>query len=392
MKYAQLAILGRQSKLALAELESIRGSENVMPFGENAALLVQPYNDGKRLGGVTRLARPLEEIANTNWGHIARKLEQCLASELAKKPLEGKIKLGLSVFGVNVGQRELFATGLSLKKAARSAGRSVRVIPNTALELNSAQVLNNKLTDELGIELLIVKGTSNVWLACTTWTQDIDDYAKRDFGRPKRDAFVGMLPPKLAQTMLNLANVKPTEVVLDPFCGTGVVLQEARLLGASAIGTDISEKMVDYSKQNMDWLIQAYNLSTNDITIETGDATTHHWSIGNKLAHVVCETYLGQPLSGLPSPAKLAEIMQNCDTIITKFLKNLHPQLTKDTRCTIAVPAWRVGSQFKHLKLIDHLEDLGYNRVRFTHANWQDLIYHREDQIVARELLVLITK
>jgi hypothetical protein len=35
--------------------------------------------------------------------------------------------------------------------------------------------------------------------------QDIDAYAERDFERPMRDAFVGMLPPKLAQIMLNLA-------------------------------------------------------------------------------------------------------------------------------------------------------------------------------------------
>ena len=79
--------------------------------------------------------------------------------------------------------------------------------------------------------------------------QDIESYTKRDRERPKRDAKVGMLPPKLAQIIINLAAGQLPEeklqnicdiplgepiprrllgqTVLDPFCGTGVILQEA---------------------------------------------------------------------------------------------------------------------------------------------------------------------
>jgi hypothetical protein len=35
------------------------------------------------------------------------------------------------------------------------------------------------------------------------------------------------------------------------------------------------------------------------------------------------------------------------------------------------------------------LADLGYERVQFAHVKNEDLLYYREDQIVARELLVL---
>lgn len=61
----------------------------------------------------------------------------------------------------------------------------------------------------------------------TSFVQDIESYTARDQARPMRDARVGMLPPKLAQIIINLAlsNNDITEV-LDPFCGTGVVLQE----------------------------------------------------------------------------------------------------------------------------------------------------------------------
>jgi tRNA G10 N-methylase Trm11 len=382
-----IAILGRQGKLGLAELESLLGAQNVQPLGREAAF-INGSVDPTRLGGVMRLASPIAELPSTNWYQIAGLLEKHLPALLADMP-EGKIKLGISALGLNVGEKQLFATGLSLKKTARAHGHSVRIVPNTSAELNSAQVLRNQLTGELGIELLLVKHGSKTQLARTTWVQDVDAYAKRDFGRPHRDAFVGMLPPKLAQTMLNLAKVEPQTRVLDPFCGTGVVLQEAALLGCAVYGTDLNERMVKYTRDNLAWLAEAYKTNF-DIYFETADATNHTWR--PPLESVVCETYLGQPLSGLPKPEKLTEIIRDCNTIISKFLRNLHPQLKPGTRCTVAVPAWRVGTSFKRLELLDHLEDLGYNRVRFQHASDDDLIYHREDQIVARQLLVLISK
>lgn len=383
----QLAILGRQAKLALAELEALAGAQNVQPVGQGAAL-IKAVLDGDRLGGIVRLARPIVELPTTNWNRIASSLETILPDLIATLP-EGKIKLGLSVFGLPVSQKQLFATGLALKKTARATGRSVRIVPSTAPELNSAQVLHNQLTGNLGIELVFVQDGTVTRVAQTVWVQNIEAYAARDHGRPHRDAFVGMLPPKLAQTMLNLAQAAPGHRVLDPFCGTGVVLQEAALLGCAVYGTDLQERMVRYSRDNISWLQSGRNL---DIAadFETADATTHTWR--PPLDSVVCETYLGQPLSGLPKPEKLAQIMRDCNTITVKFLQNLHRQLTPGTRCAIAVPAWRIGAQFKHLEMLDHLEDLGYNRVRFQHAANADLIYNREDQVVARELLVLTSK
>jgi hypothetical protein len=135
------------------------------------------------------------------------------------------------------------------------------------------------------------------------------------------------------------------------------------------------------------WVCDIYDIH-NEVFFEVADATDAKWR--PPLDHIVCETYLGQPLSGLPKPEKLQEIMTDCNTIIGKFLRNLRPQLKSGQRLCIAVPAWRVGGQFKHLPLLDRLEEMGYNRTRFRHANGpQDLIYHREDQIVARELLIL---
>ena len=56
----------------------------------------------------------------------------------------------------------------------------------------------------------------------------------------------------------------------------------------------------------------------------------------------------------------------------------------------MAVPTWRGNREFLHLPTLDHLTDIGYTRMRFEHVSTEDLIYHRENQIVGRELLIII--
>lgn len=382
-----IAILGRQPRLGLAELESLYGADNVRPVGDTAAM-VDADIDGTRLGGTLKLAEPITEFPTTDWRALMARTAYVLNERLASLP-EGKLKLSLSAYGLRVNSQQIFRAGLELKKVCRAQKRSVRVVPTEGTALNSAAILHNQLTGDLGMELVFIKNGAKTWLAQTTWVQDVDDYAKRDFGRPKRDAFVGMLPPKLAQTMLNLAQVKPGERVLDPFCGTGVVLQEAALMGCEVYGSDLSERMVRFTRDNLHWLQETYHIQPG-VFFETADATDATWR--PPIDHVVCETYLGQPLSGLPKPEKLQEIIRDCNTIITKFLENLHRQLPDGTRVCLAVPAWFAGGGFKHLPLLDRLESLGYNRLRFQLSSWEDLIYHREDQVVARELLILTVK
>ena len=104
------------------------------------------------------------------------------------------------------------------------------------------------------------------------------------------------------------------------------------------------------------------------------------------------ETYLGRPFSTEPKGEILQEVISDVDTIHRKFLKNLAKQTAPGLRACIAVPAWKTKNGFKHLKVLDSLEELGYTRLVFKHVRNQDLIYHRENQIVGRELVVLERK
>lgn len=393
-----VCVLGRQPALGLAELESLYGSGHVSSVSPQAAGLDLHAHDiaFDRLGGSTRLAHVLATLPTQDWNRIERELPK-LAVELALTLPDGKIQLGLSSIGVRVTAAKLNALGLTLKKVLRSrVQRSVRVTPNPETELNTAQVLHNHLTGPTGIEfLLIATHDGKTIIARTTHVQDIDSYTIRDRSRPKRDARVGMLPPKLAQMLINLAasTTAPAtdKIVLDPFCGTGVVLQEAMLMGYSVYGTDLETRMIDYTRANLDWLIAHTNDLESEILLEPGDATTYDWN--PKPDFVAGETYLGRPFTVQPSLEVVAQTSSEVNLILKKFLSNIHGQLAPGTRLALAVPAWQIGqNRFKHLPLIDQIDHLGYNRVRFEHVRDEQLLYYREDQIVARQILVLTRK
>lgn len=401
-----LIIHGRQPEIARAELESLYGSDVLLPVG-NATLIDLDTSeiDFMRLGGMVKLCKVLTVLETTNWREVQAFLEKSVP-EHAKNLPEGKLKLGLSVYGLNTKPSQLVATGLELKKLIKKSGRSVRVVPNKDNELNAAQVLHNQLTHMLGWELVFVKHGNKTILAQSIAVQDIDRYSARDYDRPFRDSKVGMLPPKLAQIIINLATSsaeaaqpaclpsgqpqKKDLKIIDPFCGTGVILQEATLMNFSAYGSDLDERMVDYSSKNLEWLKSQYPDWEINYEVDQADATNHQWQKALKSQAVIaCETYLGRPFSSPPSREILEKNMSDCDTIHRKFLKNLAFQTKPGFRLCIAVPAWRVKNQFLHLRVLDSIDKMGYNRVKFKFSSNQDLVYYRPDQIVARELVVL---
>ena len=389
---SSLFILGRQPALGLAELESLFGADKITPVGDIAALVsVDPDTiPFDRLGGSIKLAAVLTSRNTTNWNELAEYVENTLPQKIHDLP-EGKIKLGVSLYGIRTNVQQLNKSTLQIKKALKASGRSVRVVPNNELALNSAQVIHNQLLSPVGLELLFVANGTQTIIAQTIREQDIEAYAARDQKRPKRDARVGMLPPKLAQIIINLSVglAAPGTVLLDPFCGTGVILQEAGLMGYKPYGSDLESRMVDYTKENIEWIEKVSGQDFN-ARFETGDATELKWE--PKPSAIAGETYLGRPFSSLPDRETLSGVMQDVNLIHKRFLQNVVRQTQSGFNLCIAIPAWKTPEGFKHLKLLDSLEELGYTRRSFVYANTEDLLYYREGQIVARELVVLIRK
>ncbi len=379
-----LTILGRQSEIGIAELETLYGPGSIMPIG-NKACFVQQKPDFARLGSSIKSAK---FISTTKHAQIDDVLDASVPYIVEqRKGREGKLQLGISVYGHRVSGPQLNRSALKLKKRLRSKGLSVRLIPNKQSELNAAQILRNKLTKTNGIELNIIFDGKTVHVAQTLEVQDIDEYTRRDREKPVRDPLVGMLPPKLAQTLINLADTKPGMSLLDPFCGTGTVLMEAFAMGIDTCGSDISPNMVDATRVNMSWF-QA-NKQKPMFHVELADATMHEWPF--QIDAVAGETYLGPALRSLPDDKQLTSIVEEVDDIHRRFLQNLAGQTKSGVRIALAVPSWHKKGKFIDLPVLDDLEKLGYNPTSFVHVS-DELVYHRPHQVVGRRIISLIRK
>lgn len=397
MKY--LAVLGRQLEISKAELEALFPDIRVLIESYQLFSFSTDTNINiDRLGGTLKLAVGLEE----------KPLDSLL------KISEGKITIGVSDYSEKASQKTATMEALKLKRILVKHGRSVRVVANKTATLSTAASLHNGLSGKNERKVELVK-VNNDWYK-VIGVQDIDAYAKRDQARPARDAKVGMLPPKLAQILINLCGPLPKRArILDPFCGTGVVLQEALLMGYRVYGTDISERMIEYSKKNLEWLMKTKFIQSegirsaaargvareprgdgrerrgpkmNEFWVSFGDAVSFNWE--QPIDAVACEGYLGKPFSKIPIEMELKEQKQECGTIVLGFLKNLIGQIKKNTPVTIAVPAWlRENGEYSRMSILDEIQKLGYN---VSNKSREGLLYYREGQVVARDILILRKK
>ncbi len=393
MKY--LAVLGRLAAISIAELEAQFGK--VTKKGGLAFFDSDIVPDINRLGGSIK---------------IAEKLPGSPIEYLQDLP-EGKITFGVSDYSAHPNARRAGSEAMKLKKILTRHGRSVRIVENKGTALSSATSLHNGLSGSKSNKLELIIVEKDWWRVIGV--QDIDAYAKRDQARPARDAKVGMLPPKLAQVLINLCGPLPAgSRILDPFCGTGVVLQEALLMNYQAYGSDINERMVSYSQKNLEWIVGTKNDSsrprpagpspratgansraaalrnaeTESFLVQQGDATSFTWN--QPIDAVAFEGFLGQPMSLPPAEIKLKAEKQTCSSIILGFLKNLAPQIKAETPVVMAIPAWlRENGRYSRLDILDEVEKLGYN---LMNRSRDGLLYFREGQVVARDIIILRKK
>ncbi|GAB3041998.1 methyltransferase domain-containing protein [Natronobiforma cellulositropha] len=102
----------------------------------------------------------------------------------------------------------------------------------------------------------------------------------RDFGTraPTDKPFFqpGSMDPLFARAVVNIAGARPGATVLDPMCGTGGVLVEAGLVGATVLGTDAQEKMVTGARTNLTHFLSGKSptgVPTGAFAVARGDAT-----------------------------------------------------------------------------------------------------------------------
>jgi tRNA G10 N-methylase Trm11 len=364
----------------------------------HAAVVEDPDWNGAelmdRLGGTVKLGDivlscPTEELD-----------ENRLAAICAERPMGDDVSFGLSVIGGTPAARKRFEKlPIKLKHALKDSGVKSRwVTSKDSPMLSPAAVAKLRLTTE-GYDFVILPDGMNVHVGLTTHVQDADAWSHRDYGRPIRDDENGMLPPKLARIMVNLAQIKKDDTILDPFCGSGTVMMEAVLAtdAAHIIGSDLEDKQVVSSERNISWLAETAGIITKKdrerIRTFTSDARKiGDHLIGGAVHRVVTEGTLGPPLRGHESQAQIEKNKAVIDSIWKDTLTALHPILADGARLVICWPSFKTDNGMARVGLDAEIPALGYKLVNPL-SGWDKtngpLVYHREKQRVARRIVVL---
>jgi tRNA G10 N-methylase Trm11 len=466
-------VLGREQKIALAELKSVLrrfcfdfgeinpdrsvGADfeelNLSLVGNCTIINIKNRDDNEVAGLIENLGGTLKIYKIVAPGD--NKLSNQIASLIVDKFRGSKINFGISNYaGERLGQ----GLGASIKENLKYRKVNSRYVkPREGEILSSAESWHN-IVKKGGVEIGIFthtdfthrmdterenqesriknheKLTANSYnlkaLGVLLAVSNPDEWAKKDFGKPRSDAKSGMMPPKLARMLINIAieqyqksNIKNQNencelkienfndiVVVDPFCGSGNILIEALDMGFFVAGGDISERAVENTKVNLSWLKAESRIKNQESrihnssiiihdSIEVLDATKADFS---KLiealeapeaceAVIVTEPYLGVPRKEKMSEEEAKREIEKLKPLYLGFLENIYRQkdiINLKSIC-IVFPLFEL-SNGKNISLleesIDEIRKIGYI------VPCSPLIYGREYQIIKRQIIILQLK
>lgn len=392
--FGKTPVLSLAEFLAWAEARQIK--IEIIEQGLDWAIVTGPSEQQaqslmEEAGGLVKLGI-LDSSLNNNHEQLAADL----AEQIHGYVPDSAVTFGLSWYGeksmIPNDKRQL-AIGLATKKVLIDYGHKVRFVSATGNCLTSVQVTKNKLTGLKGVELLMLASGKNVLIARTLAVQPFQDWSERDFGRPGRDPKSGMLPPKLARTMVNLLGLKPHGSLLDPFCGSGTVLTEAAALGwTKLVGADEAERAIKDTEKNIKWFEKKYQLELNHRLHKV--AIDHLSSVvaTSSVSAVVTEGFLGPALSKPATPREREKHQDALQPIYKELFKQLARVLVPNGRAVIVLPRWvdRDGVSHPLLKVRAVLPP-GVRVVKYG-VSEDILIYKRAGQFVEREIVVLERK
>ncbi len=373
--------LGTNPTIALREIESRYPEISLEKVTNRIFSTETPIEDIKdvqhKLGGVIMISKYVGGLASSDPENIKEVLINHITQLLNNSEQK---KLSIAASSANP-QMDYNALLFSIKKTFKEKNISIRVIVPKKGEINTAHIQKERLLKQKGMHVWIINTEEATYITQTISTQNIDTYSFRDYEKPFRDAKIGMLPPKLAQTMVNLAH--PNKKILDPFCGSGTVLLEGLRLGLEIDGSDIEEKCVDGTIQNVEWY-SSHTRSEYKAKVSLEDAQRID-NIEEKYEAIVTEGYLGLPYSQYPSEKDIFKNFKFIDNLYRKFFQAATSILEENGKIVICFPVYHGKNENTHFLeyFQDTLQTLPFELVK------KPLLYGRDNQIVWREIIEL---
>jgi len=385
-------ILGTNPALSVAELAAVTALDNWQLLADDFLVAdsereINPDNLIKRLGGMIKIGRIVSEIKKENGQELRDKVIETAQIKQAQGDA-GKFNFGFSGYGKHdFNKKDL---GIKLKNCFREKGISSRFVISREKTLSSVVVAQNKLLTR-GIEIVLAADKEKIFIGETLAVQPFKDLSLRDYGRPARDDFSGMLPPKLAQIMINLAQTPENSVIIDPFCGSGTILSEAMLMGyKNLFGSDISPKAIDDTRKNISWVKELYKVNDVKLKLFVKNAVDLSKFIkGESIDAVVTEPYLGPQRGQINFNAVIRDLEELYSAAIKEFIKILKPKGRTIMVWPIFYGQRPMTPNYSGFKILN-MVPADLRQSEFIKKNNRDtIIYGRPGQKVYREIVVL---
>ncbi len=359
------------------------------------------------LGSAVKIGQIFEKYPKKNF-------PQSFLKEISKEKFENffladkdaDLRFGTSVYNGGTGFKALNKTFFSTFKIAK--------ILKKKFNLKYLNVKSRKIPSFLvdkagflssGFELVIISSKDGAYIGKTLSVQDYKSYSLRDYGRPERDAKSGMIPPKLAKIMINLAGKNKNRTFLDPFCGSGTFLQELALLGyKNIIGTDLEQKAVYSTRKNLDWLFEKYSLDMKDYEIKIFKKDVRRLSsklAENNIDAIVTEPYLGSPKAKYFSPGQITREISQLSLLYESTFGQFSKLLKKNGVVVITFPIFRFKNQFFNLEILEEIKKQGFKQKEFINPDISgfnllnlkitprnSIVYFHPGQTISREVFV----
>lgn len=398
--------LGREPDLSIAEIESFFGAEGVSVkdprlVGQTLVVQTEEILDPKkiigRLGGTIRIA---EEASTFDHKVSADDLADVIFQQIMGEIGEGRRKypFGISLAGSPGREKttSVSAVAKAVKAIACKGGAAVRfILPGKGTALSGAQVKENHLI-ERGAEFLVSYDQGEFVVARTLAVQDYQEDVIRDMEKPDRRVREGLLPPKIARIMVNLSRQPGTRSLLDPFCGSGVVLMEALAMGLDAYGVDTAQSAVDASRNNLEWFSRFYAVS-GKYSLKKGDSRTLSDLFAPlSLDSAATEPDLGPPLRRQPTLAKAKESADRLRDLYVRVLAEMRIVLRPGSRVVFITPVFVSEGGLVPVVIENDLRMMGYRtgEPAWKVGNWnppKEFLHRRPGQKVMRRINILKT-
>lgn len=382
-----LCQLGSHPQLSQAELESVFGIDQVTELNHGVAI-IEPQSDitpdqiQATLGGTVKIAKPIVFQKELKEEEILQSIVEFLLEQASEK-----VEFAIAEFNRDhLPKLELH----KIKKLlSQKTTKTIRYIEGSRTGLSASILLHHPEINEIWV-CRDREGRS--YLAQTVTVQDIDTWTVRDRGKPEVERKRGLLPPKLARIMLNLAlgkntfeldRTKTQPALLDPFCGIGTIPLEALALGLSQIwGSDLDPEAVAQSGLNLKWYeneVATATQITEGVKFLTADATQLDQVLPkDSMSLIVTEPFLGKQT---PDLHKIGDIAKGLERLYLGAFKSWQTILKPHAKIVIIFPNWsQLRQPYSWQNLLQKLATFGY------HQTGKTLEYARPGARVIREI------